>query len=357
MNHTLDDLRGALREEADHAAYPDVDALVTGARRRVGVARRRRVAALSAATATVLVVAGLMASTGTGHRAPQPAKPGLGQFSVNSGDAGFPEHSEGMERLLVVDAPMLGQLNGSIEVPTTAGRQLAVRMTCTQNGSTGYVNDNINEWNDRMIAKFSASGGSGRPGCGGTDTGYDVIGTATAAKSRVLANVTINTQTDPGSPLFKDAEIHVAIYQSVPWKDYTFPARPAGLGSSWPSEPTVPDASPYGPTTAAEANDALTMGFDYDPKREMTVEVRGPGRLRVIIDGTIVSDKLSPQSARDGYLTHWDYNGASFTFPLDPSIGRSVASSTKTGTQVSLVIIPQDFAGPDWRVTYQPIAP
>jgi hypothetical protein len=359
MNHTLNDLRGALREEADHATYPDIDALVTGAQRRVGAARRRRLAALSAATATVLVVGGLIAATGSVHKAvPLPANPGLGQFSVNTGGAGFPEHSEGMERIMVLDAPMLGRLNGLIEVPTTAGRQLAVRMTCTQNESTGYFNDNTNEWNDRMIAKFSAPGGSGRAGCGGTEFGSDLIGVATGARTTVLADVTINTQTDPGSSLFKDAKIHVAIYGSVPWKGYTLPTRPAGLSaSSWPSDPAARDGIPQGPTTAATANEALTIGFDYDPKREVRLEVRGPGRLRVIIDGNIVSDKLAPRASRDGYLTHWDYDEMSFTFPLDASIGLSTAPSAKPGTQVSLVIIPQDFAGPDWRVSYQPIAP
>ena len=55
---TLDDLRSALHDEADAAAYPDVEALVAGARRRVAASRRRRLAVLGAATAAVLVVGG-----------------------------------------------------------------------------------------------------------------------------------------------------------------------------------------------------------------------------------------------------------------------------------------------------------
>src|SRR5450759_2212109 len=44
------------------AAYPDVEALVAGARRRVAASRRRRAAALGAATVAILVVGGLAVS-------------------------------------------------------------------------------------------------------------------------------------------------------------------------------------------------------------------------------------------------------------------------------------------------------
>ncbi|NMM23317.1 MAG: hypothetical protein HHJ11_07450 [Phycicoccus sp.] len=76
MTRTLDDLRGALHAEADAAAYPDVDVLVSGARRRVAETRRRRLAVLGAFTAAVMVVGGV-AMTRPAHQAlPQPAGQG-----------------------------------------------------------------------------------------------------------------------------------------------------------------------------------------------------------------------------------------------------------------------------------------
>jgi len=77
MKRTLDDLRGALHDEADGTAYPDVEALVAGARRRVAATRRRRRAALGAATAAVLVVGGLVITRPSHQALPQPAGPGV----------------------------------------------------------------------------------------------------------------------------------------------------------------------------------------------------------------------------------------------------------------------------------------
>ena len=76
MKRTLDDLRGALHEEADAAAYPDVDALVAGARRRVVATRRRRLAVLGAVTAAVMVVGGVAMTRPTHQVLPQPAGTG-----------------------------------------------------------------------------------------------------------------------------------------------------------------------------------------------------------------------------------------------------------------------------------------
>jgi hypothetical protein len=117
MTRTLDDLRGALHQEADAAAYPDVDALVAGARRRVVASRRGRLAVLGAATAAVLVVGGLAVSRPAHKALPQPAD--KGPFTVSASRESFPEYQEGMKLLTVVDAPMLERTKGSIIVPTT----------------------------------------------------------------------------------------------------------------------------------------------------------------------------------------------------------------------------------------------
>jgi hypothetical protein len=82
MTRTLDDLRGALHQEADAAAYPDVDALVAGARRRVVASRRRRLAVLGAVTAAVLVVGGLAITRPEYKALPQPAERGRSRSTL-----------------------------------------------------------------------------------------------------------------------------------------------------------------------------------------------------------------------------------------------------------------------------------
>lgn len=315
MKTTLDDLRVALHEQADLAAYPDVDALVAGAARRVALTRRRRLAALSAATAAVLVVGGLVATTGSTHRsALQPAEPRLGSFSVNAGGAGFPEYQQGMRRVTVLDAPMLARMKGSIRIPTTPGEQLVVKMTCTSPDVAL-----TNEWLDQMIVNFTSPGGKGTGLCG------------------------------------------------IPWQEYPFPPRPTGTNTPvWQKAPVAPDGTVtkgadtpviIGPTSAADANKAVTMSLPYNPKRELLLEVRGPGRLMVLINGNNISDLIGgPTPVRDGYLTYWNYDALGNTSPLDPqfaALGGAAGPLTKLGAQVALVIIPQDFTGPDWRLTYQ----
>ncbi len=76
MTRTLDDLRAALHAEADAAACPDVDVLVSGARRRVAATRRRRLAVLGAVTAAVMVVGGVAVTRPTQQALPQPAGTG-----------------------------------------------------------------------------------------------------------------------------------------------------------------------------------------------------------------------------------------------------------------------------------------
>lgn len=359
MTRTLDDLRGALQDEADAAAYPDVDALVAGARRRVAASRRRRLAVLGAATAAVLVVGGL-AVTRPAHKAlPQPAD--RGPFTVSASGAGFPQYQPGMKRLIVVDAPMLARTNGSIVVPTHAGRRLVVRMTCTQNDNM----DNVNEWDVRMFAMFSALGGSGRSSCSTSGGFYDSLdlAIATAAKTTVLADVSFNQEPPLRPDLFKGAKIHVAIYESIPWQDYPLPPRPADMNTSaqhaWSSEPGT--VRVLGPTTVQEANKPLTFTQPFDPKLSLNLEVRGPGRMRVLFDGVDVSERIGPTLTQDRFISFWGYDGtASIGLPVDiASIGASatIPPPLKPGTPVTVTIEPQEFQGPDWRIAVQPIPP
>jgi len=352
MKATLDDLRGALHDEADAAAYPDVDALVAGVRRRVAATRRRRLAVLGAVTAAVLVVVGMATTRLTDQTLPQPAVPptaGLGPFTVNTGGTGFPEYAQGMKRLTVLDAPMLEQMNGSISVPTTAGRRLAVQMTCTPSSDNP---DRVAEWSKRMYADFTIAGSRGdRPVCTSfPDQGYAVMGIATSAKTTVLADVMINHKSLPAPGLlFKDAMIHVAIYESVPWQDYPFPPRPADLETNaqyaWASLPGT--LRVLGPTTTQEANKPLTFTQPSGPNLSLNLAVRGPGRMRVLINGKDISELVGSPLTQDKFIAFWGYTSTGNDFPLDPD------SATKPGAPVTVTIDPQDFQGPDWRIAVQ----
>ncbi len=351
MKPTVEELRAALREEADAAAWPNVDALVAGAGRRVAATRRRRRVALAAATVAVLVVGALVATRPADKVVPRPAGPG--PYTVNAGGGAFPEFTRGMKRLVVLDAPVSGRAKGSVVVPTTPGQELAAVMTCTP------FNEADNEWINQVAAKITGPAGKVPTLCTLPFMYYTMIGVADAATTTVSADVFIGTYPTP-----KSAKVHLAIYQSVPFQGYPFPARPRSADApKWPSG-TVYGASGrtfFGPSTVAGANKALTMSFPYNPKWDVELEMHGPGRLRVLIDGTNVSGSLMTDMrlpARDGYLTTWDYNQNGAGFPLDPTITPPGAWPSgppiKPGTQMSLVIIPADFTGPDWRVSYGP---
>ena len=361
MTRTLDDLRGALQEEADAAAYPDVDALVAGARRRVAASRRRRLAVLGAATAAVLVVGGL-AVTRPAHKAlPQPAD--RGPFTVSASGAGFPQYQQGMRLLTVMDAPMLARTKGSIVVPTHAGRRLVIRMTCTQNDNM----DNVNEWDVRMFAMFSALGGTGRSSCSTSGGFYDSLdlAIATAAKTTVLADVSFNQEPPLRPDLFKGAKIHVAIYESVRWQEYPLPPRPADLNTNaqyaWSSEPGT--VRVLGPKTAQEANKPVTFTQPFDPKLFLNLQIRGPGRMRVLINGKDITEQIGTASlTQDKFMSFWGYDQDGAGFPFDPLMWAALRTgatgpTTKSGTPVTVTIEPQDFQGPDWRIAVQPDTP
>ena len=370
-SQTLDalaNLPDALREEADAAAYPDVDAMVAGARRRVATTRRRRRSALGATAVAVLVVGGLIATTSSAHQparpvstqpvsprlvSPQPPDPG--PFTVNAGGGGFPEYSQGMKRVTVLDSPMLERAKGSIVIPTTAGRHLAVRMTCTPTGNE----ENTLEWNTRMLARFTTPDGTRQAACGG---GSYQIGVAVAAKTTVLANVFVSHAPSPGLPsLFKNAQIHVAIYENIPWEDYPLPPRPADLDTNpeyawWSGMSTV---RLLGPNTASEANQPLTFTQPFDETLSLNLQVRGPGRLRVLINGKDIGRQLDDWLLTEGtFISFWEYRPSGFSIlPLDPSVTfnnvYTAAPPLKPGTPVTVTIEPRDFQGPDWRIAVE----
>jgi len=239
--------------------------------------------------------------------------PASGPLTLNAGGAGFPQYSQGMKRLAVLDAPMLERLKASISVPTTTGRPLAVRMTCTPSENTV----NVNEWNTRMLAQFTGPGLTGKPGCGQSSQHYNLIGVATSVKTTVAADVFID-HASPGPGLFKDAKIHVAIYESVPWQDYSFPPRPANRDTSpdyaWSNDSGT--VRVLGPKTAQEANRALTFTQPFDAHLDLILRGRGPGRMRVLINGKDISARIGDSlQTQDKFVSFWGYDPVGFEFP------------------------------------------
>jgi hypothetical protein len=352
------------------------------------------------------VVGGLVATTGSAHRsALQPAKPALGNFSVNAAGAGFPEFFRGMRRVTVLEAPMLARMKGSVSIPTTPGEQLSVQMTCTWPQDSALtpaiIPDSVKDalFKQRVKVSFTGPGGKVISGCwteGATDT---VIGAASGTTTMVSADVSLITDASLEFVTPKGGKIQAAIYETVPWQAYPFPARPTGVNTPvWPTVRPGPDGTPagtvvssaltrqvQGPTSAANANNPLSIEWPYDPKSNLVLQVRGPGRLRVLLNGYTVSPVFAnrcflgmrdpgscsnPGTAaawatplRDGYLTYWNYEQMVTSLPLNPQMGASLLSAAngapvtapKLGDPLGMVIIPQDFTGPDWRVIYQPV--
>jgi hypothetical protein len=257
MRLTVDDLRGALHDEAEVATDPDVDALVAGARRRVAVTRQRRLQTLGATTVAALLVGGLVASSGSTLRAvPQPAGPG--PYRVVTSSTGFPEYAGGMRLIRVLEAPAQPRMKGSITLPTNPGQGLGMKMACTSSQKTSPGG----EWTNQMVAHITGPSVHGDVTCAlgavaGTEMSafpVDRIGVATGT----TATLTIDAApaaTAAGAPVVaapRGAGIRLAIYQSVPWDEYVFPQRPARVApgrprpgqtapTAWPCRATAPN--------------------------------------------------------------------------------------------------------------------
>jgi len=364
LQRTLNDLRGALQEQADAVPYPALDSLVTGARRRVAANRRRRLTVLGATTVAVLVVGGLLANTSSARKV-SPQTAAIGPFTVNAGSTGFPEYDQGRRRLLVLDAPMLERVKEQISVPTTPGRPLWVRMKCTPT---------LGDWDGRMLARFIRSGRTVSAQC---TVGYLSLGSVIEAKSTVLADVFISHEPRARmAQMFKNAKIQVAFYESVPWEDYRFPARPADLDTdpqyAWPSEPGA--LRVLGPKTMLEANQPLTFTQPCEPLLVFKLQARGPGRMQLVVDGLDVSRWMEdpwPVDPSMSFLwsddpwsqdrwfedpwryakTFWEYTRMATTYSLPTCL------ATKPGTPMKVRINPEGFQGPDWRIVVEPPAP
>jgi len=117
-----------------------------------------------------------------------------------------------------------------------------------------------------------------------------------------------------------------------------------------------------GPKTAQEANKPVTFTQPFDPKLMVNLQIRGPGRIRVLINGKDVNRQVGASYPPDKFISSWGYDQGGLAFPLDPlgwAALRTGATgpTTKPGTPVTVTIEPQDFQGPDWRIAVEPNPP
>lgn len=345
MNPTLDDLRHVLQDEAAASPPPSADALVAGATARVQAARRRRTV-LAGAAAVLVLAGGLLAGTHVGRKSSEPAR--TGPFRVVEAGSDFPEYSAGFKRLVVVSAPALERLRGTITVPTTPGRTLNVRMQCYP--------ETITDFDQRVGAKVTGpSGLTAKPPCGFTTTALEsgLLGTSQGTSTPLSLDVFVNhAEFTPGAgPSFVGATISLGVYESVPWSAYRLPSRPAGLEKSldyaWTS-PADRKAFVVGPAADEDPNtpQGATILGDQ-PGRYVTVEGRGPGRLKVTINGKPFDGgaPAGPLRDDDGWLELFDFVHVGATMET-ATFTQGAASSGK----LRIVVTPEGFTGADWRV-------
>jgi len=101
----------------------------------------------------------------------------------------------------------------------------------------------------------------------------------------------------------------LVIYGSVPWQDYPFPPRPADLDTNpeyaWGGG--AGNVRVLGPTTTQEANKPLTFTRPFDPNLSLNLQVRGPGRMKVLTNGKDISEPMNSQQTPDKLLAFWGY--------------------------------------------------
>jgi len=350
MNPTLDDLRHVLQDEAAASPPPSADALVAGATARVQAARRRR-AVLAGAAAVLVLAGGLLAGTHAGRNRSEPAHPG--PFRVDATGAGFAAYSDGGKRLLVVTAPALEQLKGTIEVPTTPGRMLSVRVVCQ--------GVRIDDFVQRTVARITGPSGEQRTSCQPTpDVEGAVLGTAPSGRTKVDLDLFINhSEFSPGSgPSFAKASVSIAFYENVPWAEFPKPSMPGDvdvlgdLKANTPAHPLVLRR----PRTTTEANTTTVFTVPYAPNLSLDVTVHGPGRVKVTVNGEqyddpFLSSQVNPRV--DGFqeFTTWALTGIGIS--LDPR-GPEARPQLPKGTPMHVVVTTEGFTGPNWQVAVTP---
>jgi len=105
----------------------------------------------------------------------------------------------------------------------------------------------------------------------------------------------------------------------------------------------------------------LTFTVPYHWDMSVDLQVRGPGRVKLAVDGTILRDPLGAQTSMDGdYFAFYEYAPGGMGLPADPGAAPGPGSlptlhrQPEEGTPMTISITPQDFAGPDWRVQVVP---
>jgi hypothetical protein len=339
MSATLNDLRAALDDVADRAAPPQGVDVLYDVVLRVTAARRRRigsVAVLAAAAMTAAAVGVLAAQPD--QDTTLPAHKSADVATVVE-DPSFPAFTLGLRRIVVVELALARGTSAPLTPKVDATRPLWAVATCPASGEpTGFT---LTSGSRQVVVPCAGPDGPA------ARTSRKLLWAPADASPRL--DVTWAATTRPG------ARARLALYQESTWEEYRLPQRPAHLSPLPRFDWTAIDGyrAEYGPNPHASPNDPRTITVPYEKGMGASLQARGPGTLRLTINGGSVDLSCGPASTITACISDqpvgetwstWGYGQAEAGLWFDSLPGLVV------GQPVTVTVHPSHFVGDDWRI-------
>ena len=337
MSATLHDLRAALDEYAEGAAAPDGLEVLDGVRQGVMVARRRRPGAIALRAVATTAAVGVVA-TQPGRDSTLPAQRPDGVATIVE-DATFPAFTLGLRRVVVVELALGKGTAAALTPQVDATRPLFAVATCGASGEPGGFT--VSSGSQQVLVR-----------CAGPE------GPAAKANRKLLwrpADATAVVAvgwTPPSSP---SPTARLALYQEATWDEYRLPQRPPGISVAPDFDWTAfaGHRTAYGPNPQASPNDARTITVPYEEGMGVAFQVRGPGTLRLTVNGqgvdlgcgypSTLTTCIPDQPIGETFST-WGYGLADAGQWFDSLPGLVV------GQPITITVHPSHFVGDDWRL-------
>lgn len=365
MTATLEDLRTALREEAEAVSAPSPLELIDGAAAARGSQRSARRRTWLAAAAVVAIGAAAVAATQPFRHdgPPAPAAPSIVGLRLEDGQP--PQYAQGLH-LVGTTRWNLPRLTGGLPSPAVESNRPLYAVA----------------WCPAPVADSPAlepmSVAIDRPGVGTTVPCTDAGSGASADDIVALPapEGAGGVELGLGGDVPVSGEIVVALYEEARWAQYPFAST-----SALPDAPVVePDAqlldgaSPMTPDPELSA----TLGMDVrsasmlvapQPGASLRLWTGEPGELMVAVNGTVLTNDgegltfLNPAPGPAGQADpalragRWTTFGpAERVIDLSPE-GLTSRGVTLTGGPVRVSVTPRSFARSGWQVVAVGTAP
>lgn len=320
------DLRALLAERAVDAdgGAPTVDARLAGARGKARKIRARRLAGAGiAAVATMAIAIGIGNPAILQSDDPEPVNP--------SDDLVLPDYVHGGVK--IGEARVQGPSTTSSVTVTPGTLPLVLVVKCDRSVSFSVTKDETGAEPIRL------SGGQ----CAEQEQRTSTLERAAPGDEELIEpdepvtlTITVDGVYDEAHDLTPGIRpgggVVLGIYESVPWDEYQFPARPAEL-VDLDGVMSAPLRGGRVVESAADPNEPVTTQFVGDG---VSIDLRSqtPGRMKIYIEGEEV-----------GSATFWDYTGMSSQYETGWE-GGEYAKLPAEGVEITFV--PQDFTGA-WR--------